>query len=266
MLADASLTPLADMHVAVGAAEGGRTPVALVPKARMDGLAAAADGGLDRRSGRADALPAAAAGRRLRAPRAGRRSPTIAGMGAAFAIEPELAGALTGDAAIADVDEAAFEAGLAEALAAPALNLRQGAFARRRRMRVVEGSWRKLALYGLVLAALTLVIQIAAILSYTFAADRLENELAARGQSGAPARGAGFGPVASLLFEAIRSTPNAELTRLDWRRRRQPRRQPARRHAGDAGGACAPGPRRAGCRIEGGAAPNGNVADLVVRL
>ena len=182
----------------------------------------------------------------------------------AFAIEPELAGALTGEAVVADIDEAAFEAGLAEALAAPALNLRQGAFARRRRLRVVEGSWRKLALYGLALAALTLIIQIAAILSYTFAADRLENEIATRGASGAPARGAGFGPVASLLFEAIRSTPNAELTRLDWRadgslaaslRFDTPATLAALRARAEA----------SGLRVEGGA-PNGNVADLVVRL
>lgn len=264
MLADASLAPLADMHLAVGAAEGRRTPVALVPNERMTAwLAAAVAAGVD-----PDPvvptpflLPAPAEGlaRRQRGAVADYRGESVA-----FAIEPELAGALTGDAAVADLDEAGFEAGLAEALAAPALNLRQGAFARRRRLRVVEGSWRKLAAYGLALAALTLVIQIAAILSYTFAADRLENEIAARGQSGAPARGAGFGPVASLLFEAIRSTPNAELTRLDWRadgslaaslRVDTPATLAALRARAEA----------SGLRVEGGA-PNGNVADLVVRL
>ncbi|MGQ0661346.1 type II secretion system protein GspL [Sphingosinicella sp.] len=265
MLADASLAPLADMHVAVGAAEGGRTPVALVPNERMTAwLATAEAAGLD-----ADPVmptpfllgaPADGFARLQRGAVADYR-----GLGAAFAIEPELADALTGDATVADVDETAFEAGLAEALAAPALNLRQGAFARRRRLRIVEGSWRRLALYGLALAALTLIIQIAAILSYTFAADRLETEVAQIGRGDGGARGAGFGPVASLLFEAIRSTPNAELTRLDWRadgslavslRVDTPATLAALRARAEA----------SGLRIEGGAAPNGDVADLVVRL
>lgn len=261
MLADASLTPLTDMHVAVGAAEGGRTPVALVPNAEMEAWLAAAP----------DADPVVPAPFLLAAPAEGfarRMHGDVAdyrGAGAAFAIEPELAGALTGDASVADVDESAFEAGLAETLAAPALNLRQGAFARRRRMRVVEGSWRRLALYALALGALTLLIQIATILSYTFAADRLENELASRGQSGAPSRSANFGPVAGLLFEAIRSTPNAELTRLDWRadgglaaslRVDTPATLAALRARAEA----------SGLRVEGNAAPNNGVADLVVRL
>lgn len=261
MLADASLAPLADMHVAVGAAEGGRTPVALVPNAQMEAwLAAAPDA--DPMVPMPFLLPVPAEGfvRRRRGEVADYR-----GEGAAFAIEPELAIALTGDAPLTDLDEGAFETGLAEALAAPAMNLRQGAFARRRRIRVVEGSWRRLALYGLALAALSLVIQIAAILSYTFAADRLENELAARGQNAGSARSAAFGPVANLLFEAIRSTPNAELTRLDWRsdgslaaslRIDTPATLAALRARAEA----------SGLRVEGGGAPSNGVANLVVRL
>lgn len=260
MLADASLTPLADMHVAVGAAEAGRTPVALVPNARMEAwLAEMPDA--DPVVPTPFLLPVSDGfARRSRGEVADYRA-----AGAAFAIEPELADALTADAAVAEMDEPTFEAGLAEALAVPALNLRQGAFARRRRKRVVEGSWRKLALYGLALAALTLLIQITAILSYTFAADRLENQIASRGQNGAPARAAGFGPVASLLFEAIRSTPNAELTRLDWRadgslaaslRVDNPATLAALRARAEA----------SGLRVEGNPAPTGGAAELVVRL
>lgn len=261
MLADASLTPLADMHVAVGAAEGGRTPVALVPNVRMEAwLAEASDADPVMPTPFLLAAPADGLARRARGVVADYR-----GAGTAFAIEPELAGALTGEAPVAEIDDAAFEAGLAEALAAPGLNLRQGAFAKRRRMRVVEGSWRKLALYGIALAALTLVIQIAAIFSYNFAADRLENQIASRGQSGAPARAAAFGSVASLLFQAIRSTPNAELTRLDWRgdgslavslRVDTPATLAALRARAEA----------SGLRIEGGAAANAGVAEWVVRL
>jgi hypothetical protein len=112
---------------------------------------------------------------------------------------------------------------------------------------------------------LTLIIQIAAILSYTFAADRLEAEVAQAGRGGGSARGVGFGQVASLLFEAIRSTPNAELARLDWRadgslavslRVDTPATLAALRARAEA----------SGLRIEGGAPPSGGVADLVVRL
>ena len=192
MLADASLAPLADMHVASGRSGG-----------RADAGRAGAERADDRRGWRPPKRPGStpirSCRRRLLLPAAGRRrwrggggarSPIIAGQARPSRSSRSWPSALVGDAAVADLDDSAFEAGLAEALAAPALNLRQGAFARRRRLRVVEGSWRRLAAYGLALAALTLVIQIAAILSYTFAADRLENEIAARGQSGAPARSA----------------------------------------------------------------------------
>lgn len=254
-LADASLTPLAEMHVAVGAAEGGLTPVALAPVAAMNEWTVS----------HADiVIPTSLL---LLPPAEGlvRRGIDHRGTAQAFSVEPELAELVTGGQGVAEIDEAAFQAGLAEALAAPALNLRQGAFAKRRRLRVVEGSWRKLALYSLALAAITLVIQIAAILSYTFAADRLENQIAARGQSSGPARSAAFGPVASLLFEAIRSTPNAELTRLDWRadgslaaslRVDTPATLAALRARAEA----------SGLRIEGNPAPNGGAAELVVRL
>lgn len=261
LLADASLMPLAEMHVAVGAAEGRRTPVALVPNERMEAwLTAAPDADPVVPTPFLLATPPEGFARLARGEVADYRAE-----GAAFAIEPELAVPLTEGAAVADMEENAFETALADVLAAPAMNLRQGAFAKRRRIRVVEGSWRKLALYGLALAALTLVIQIAAILSYTFAADRLENEIAARGQSGAPARGAGFGPVASLLFEAIRSTPNAELIRLDWRadgslaaslRVDTPATLAALRARAEA----------SGLRVDGSAAPNNGIAELVVRL
>ena len=68
MLADASAAPLADMHVAVGRRENGLTPVALVPNARMAAWLAAWVAG-DPDIVAALALPAAPAGRGLRAAR-----------------------------------------------------------------------------------------------------------------------------------------------------------------------------------------------------
>lgn len=264
MLADASLAPLSDAHVAVGAAEGGLTPVAVVPNERMEAWIAAAEAaglGADPILPTPMLLAARAEGfaRHDRGAVADYR-----GAGAAFAMERELAAPLVGEAPVADVDDSAFEAGLAGLLAAPPLNLRQGDFARRRRLRVVEGSWRRLALYAGVLAALTLLIQVFLILSYTFAADRLEAEATAMRRPGAPAARGGFGPVASLLFEAIRSTPNAELTALDYRadgslggalRVDNPATLAAFRARAEA----------SGLRVEGGAAPSGGIAEFRVR-
>jgi len=264
MLADASLTPIAEAHVAVGAAEGGKTPVAIVPNERMEAwLASATAAGIDPDPVMPTPMllpvPAEGLARRARGAVADHR-----GIGAAFAIEPDLAGALAGGAAVTEVDEAAFAAGLAETLAAPPLNLRQGAFARRRRgLRIVEGSWRRLAVYGAVIGALTLLIQIVTIMSYTFAADRLEAETAAFGQPGGPAVRGGFGPMASPLFEAVRSTPSAELTAIDYRgdgmtgaiRVDNPATFAAFRARAEA----------SGLRLEVGAAPAGGIAEFRVR-
>ena len=215
MLADASAEPLDRMHVAVGRPEGGLTPVALVPNARMAGWLGL---GLD-----PDAiLPSPML---LPVPETGfvrRGAGEVAdyrAVAAAFSIEPELAGALTGDAPVAQIDDATFAAGLGAILAAPPLNLRQGAFARRRQWRLEAGRTRRLVLLGLILAALTLIVQIVLILAYTFAADRAEAEtaeLSRAGPAGAATR-PGFGPTAALFFEAIRSTPNLEMTRLEYR-------------------------------------------------
>lgn len=215
MLADASAEPLGEMHVAVGRPERGLTPVGLVPARRMaQWLAAALASGSDPDLVVPESLllipPPEGLARRDSGP-----VPDYRGIAVAFSVEPELAGLLSGDAQIEAVDEDAFEAGLAEALAAPAMNLRQGAFAKRRQWKLEEGRLRRMMLLAAALAAATLVVQVATIMRYTFAADRLEAETAAIGA--APNARPTFAAVASLLFEAVRATPNAELTRIDYR-------------------------------------------------
>lgn len=213
MLADASAGNLADMHVAVGLPERDLTPVALAPAARMAVWTARdpdiivpgpllllpPEEGLVRRdSGSVPDYRAAAA---------------------SFSVEPELAHLLIGDAPTANLDEAAFEAGLAAALSPPVVNLRQGAFARRRQWKVDGSSLRRVAWLALALAALSLIVQLAQIMAYSSSAARLEDEaavLAAR----TPARGdarPGFVALASTLFEAVRAIPNVELTRIEYR-------------------------------------------------
>ncbi len=214
LLADASAEPLEEMHVAVGRPERGLTPVALARNARMaEWVASDPD----------VVLPSPFL---LRPPAeglvcrdAGGAVPDYRGEAAAFSVEPELAALLAGDAPIAPIDEEAYAAGLAEALAEPAINLRQGRFARRRSWRMEKGAARRVALLALALVAATLLLQVATIMRYAFAADRLEAEAAALSASapaGADGR-PGFAPLAAILFEAVRAVPNVELSRLDYR-------------------------------------------------
>lgn len=206
MLTDASAEPLANMHVAAGRPENGLTPVALAPVGRMEEWVG---GDPDLIIPETLLLPPPATG-------LVRRGLDHRGLAQAFSVEPELAELLVGDAPVEEIGEEAFEAGLAGALAEPVLNLRQGAFAKRRRWRVESGRLRRLALLAAALALFSLIVQIAAIMRYSFAADRLEAEAAALGPVAAASR-PGFGALAPLLFEAVRATPNLELTRLEYR-------------------------------------------------
>jgi general secretion pathway protein L len=209
MLADASAEPLDRMHVAAGRSEEGRTPVALVPLAHM---AAWLADGFDPDLVVPEPLLLVPPERGLV-----RRGLDHRGRAAAFSAEPELAALLAGDAQIVEVDEAGFEAGLAAALAAPAINLRQGPFAKRRQWRIESGRLRRVAMLGLALALISLIVQLATIMRYSFAADRLEAELAALGPGPSADTRPGFGALAPLLFAAVRATPSLQLTRLDYR-------------------------------------------------
>ena len=218
MLADASADPLADMHLATGRAEQGLTPVALVPAADMARwLDALASAGVDPEAivPTPLLLPPPESGHVWRDRGAVRDH---RGVASAFSLEPELAGALLGEQAPAGLTDAEFEAGLGPLVAAPPLDLRQGAFARRRQWRLQRGHSRRIGALLLLLAGLSLAVQVAAILGYTFAADRLRAEADA---IAAPARGTqsgpGFAPLAATLFEAVRATPNVEVTRIEYR-------------------------------------------------
>jgi general secretion pathway protein L len=232
MLADSSADALADMHVAIGLAERDLTPVALVANARMAAWIAGdpdivlpssllllpPEEGLVRYGGgtvpEEGTVPANGEGT---VP--GPKVPDYRAAAAAFSVEPELAALLVGEAPVEAIGEEAFEAGLAAALSPPVINLRQGAFARRRVWRVDRSSARRVAWLALALAALSLIFQIAQIMRYSFDAGRLEDEAAAIA-AGAPA-GAdsrpGFSPLAATLFEAIRTIPNVELSRIEYR-------------------------------------------------
>jgi general secretion pathway protein L len=215
MLADASAGNAADMHVAIGRPEAGLTPVAVVPSALMEGWIASADPDQIVPSHLLLAAPAAGLVRRDRGTVADYR-----GLATAFSVEPDLAALLIGDAAVTMIDEEHFEAGLGAALSPPAINLRQGIFARRRQWKVDQNSIRRVALLAIALVAATLIVQVALIMRYTFAADRLEAEaasLVSASPAGARDLRPGFAPLTAHLFEAVRAVPNIQILRVDYR-------------------------------------------------
>lgn len=240
MAAEVSAEPIADIHVAVGP-ESEDIPlrtVALVPTLIMAGwLGRLQARGLDPDLVIPEPLligpPEEGFVRYDRG-----AVPLYRGASDAFSVEPELAALVVGDAAVETIDDSRFETGLADAIAAPPVNLRQGAFAKRRRWKVEWPLVRRLAWLAAGILLLTLALQVVSIFRYTFAADALEAETAAvaasvlpgSGPVTDPARqlerrladlggaGTGYGALASGLFGAVRATPNVQLTALTFDR------------------------------------------------
>jgi general secretion pathway protein L len=239
MASEVSAQPLGDMHVAVGTEmEGGLRCVALVPGLRMAAWIAKLQAlGLDPDMVVPEPLLLLPRGDAIvRYDRGGR--PLYRGPTDAFSMEPELAELVLAGGAVEDVDDADFERGLAEAIERRPVDLRQGAFAKRRRWTTDWPSVRRLAMLAAAILLATLAIQAASILRYTFAADAIEEEarqVAAsalpRGgrTSDAPAElerrltdlrggGIGYSAIAAAMFAAVRATPNAELSAVDFDR------------------------------------------------
>ena len=220
-LAEDTPDPLGALHVAAGRTENGRTAVALVPAVRMDEwIAAARATGLEPDVMLPSPLLLQAPGEGLVRWQASERVPDYRGVAQAFSVEDDLAALIVGDAPVRDIDESAREAGLAPVLADPPLNLRQGAFARRREWVVDRGAIRRLALLAGTLLLLSLALQLVIISRTTFAADRVEQEAIelrrALGSGGQAAQPASHAAAVAALFEAIRETPSAQLTQLAY--------------------------------------------------
>jgi general secretion pathway protein L len=219
-LADEASEPISEMHVAVGRPEGGLTPIAVVPRSKMDlWLARAAEMGLDPFSvvPTPVLLPPPETGyvRRDRQDLADFR-----GVASAFAIEPDVAALLTDGKNVDLVDQARFERGLAFTIAEPALDLRQGSYVRRQPWRFERTRYSRWVILAAILALISLVAQIANILAYRFDTDRLVAETAAiQARATNPGQGGrlAFGPAAAILFDAVRATPNVEISGLDYR-------------------------------------------------
>lgn len=158
------------------------------------------------------------------------------GPGLALGAEPGLAAMMLGDAAVTEIDAATFEAGLAPALAAAPLNLRQGAFAVARQWRVEPRRWRRLAVLVAALLAAVVVTDLTALFRYSLEADRAERALADAARAALPrgavvtspradvaARlaalgggGGGFAALAGPLVSAVRDRPSVTLRSLAY--------------------------------------------------
>lgn len=235
MASEVSAQPLELMHVAVGPETEGSElrAVAIVPALAMAGwLGRLQAAGLDPDLVIPEPLL-------LRPPPEGfvrhdrGAVPLYRGPNDAFSIEPELAGLILADAPVAAVDADAFEGGMFEAIARPSVNLRQGAFAKRRRWKVEWDLVRRLGLLLLAILVVSFAIQIVSIWRYAYAADALEAEAnriaAAAVPGGGPealerrladlgGSGGGYRALASAVFAAMQATPNAELSGMTYDR------------------------------------------------
>jgi general secretion pathway protein L len=235
MVADLSAQPIGELHVAVGR-EGGGGPrcVGLVPMETMqDWLAAVAAAGFDAERVVPETL--------LVAPPAEGFATFDAGAvrlcraaDEAFAAEPDLADLLLAGRSAEAIDDDGYEAGLSRILEEAPLDLRQGPFARRRDWRVAPARARRLAVLTAALLLVSLTVEIVLIARYNFAADAAESETRQVASAALPhspgiadaeaalrgrleelrGGGAGFGATAGALFEAVKATPNVELSAL----------------------------------------------------
>lgn len=237
VVSEASATPQEGLHVAVGGPDGGDRPIGVVAIERMrewlDSLRAI---GMDP----AVLLPAPlllppVEQGFLRADLGGQG--VVRGQAAGFADEAGLTEWVTGGIAPMLIAGETLEHALAHAAANPSLNLRQGAFARRRRHAIDWAMVRRAALLLALLLLATLAIDLVTIARYSLAASRVEAQADAIARQALP-RGAaertdpaqalderlsrlrgpgqGFTRTTAAVVSAVRATQGVEIAALDF--------------------------------------------------
>lgn len=236
LAAEVSAAPMDELHVAVGEDEGGSRPIGIVNRGAMAGWLA--------RLGAAGVDPVAVVPAPLLLPRPdeGYVRGDLAGQGvvrgrsSGFADEPGFTEIVTGEAPLADLDADGIEAALGAVAAAPALDLRQGPFARRRGFAIDWRLVKRLAWLGVAIVVVTLAIDLVKWTKYSFAADATEARVEQVARTALPrgetlvdadrqlterlsavrGPGQGFSRTAAAIFAAVRSVPGTELTALDF--------------------------------------------------
>lgn len=237
LVAEASATPIGELHVAVGReSDSDDRPIGVVANARMARWLASLGGvGID---------PAAIVPAPMLLPRPDEgyvradlgTGGAVRGRASGFADEGGLTEFITGGVTPDSIELEALEQAIVAAVAAPALDLRQGAFARRTRRAI---DWRLVqrlaALAGMILAV-TLLIDLVRIAKYNLDATALDARAASVARTGLP-RGAaagdpdrllaerlsrlrgpglGFSRTAAIVFAAVRQVGGSEVTRVDF--------------------------------------------------
>lgn len=239
LVAEASVAPAADLHVTVGHEDGGERPIGVVARGRVAGwLVELAEAGID---------PVAIVPAPMLLPRPdegyvagdlGDGARIYRGTASGFAAEDGLTGLIVGDAPIVVLDRQAIEAAVVEALAAPPLDLRQGAFARRRPTAIDWRLVRRLAWLAAAIVVVSLLITVAQLIRYTLSANALEARADLLARSALPtgetvndpagqlgdrlARmrggGAGFSTTAAAVTAAVMAVPGTEITGMTFDR------------------------------------------------
>lgn len=234
LAAEASAAPVADLHVAVGDEGAPERPFGIVGlDAMRRWLAELAQVGVD-------PVAIVPAPMLLPAPAEGYARAELGGEGvvrgpaSGFADDGVLTGLLTGGVPPAAVAPADLAAALARPV--PALDLRQGPFARRRRLAVDWRLLRRLATYAAAVLLVTVAIDAVRLVKYDFGADVLEAQADALARQGlprgstvsAPSRqlnerlaglrgpGQGFTATSAAVYAALQSVPGSELTALSF--------------------------------------------------
>ncbi len=208
-IAEASLSPLEALHVAIGADEAGwRTVVAVEHDMMAATLAGLAAEGIDPDAVvPATLLLARPEDGTVRAAVAGET--IVRGGSSAYAEEAGLEG-LLGDAP-RELTPAEVADGMAVAVATPEVDLRQGGFARSRRWAIDWVVARRLGRLAALLLVLTLAIEAVTLMRIDRAAKRIERANAAAGAAPASPRAL---PLAGLAVAAVAATPETEIGAL----------------------------------------------------
>jgi general secretion pathway protein L len=234
MVAEASAAPADTLHIAVGVANGaGDRPIVAVDRTKLtDLLAMLGTTGHDPDS--VVAAPMLVARPDEGFVKADLGSEVIVrGRDSGFADDAVLTPLVAGGA-VKILDRARVERELIDAVAAPEVDLRQGAFAKRRQWGVDKARLKRIGWLALGVAALTLLFAIVQLVRLDSAADRIEANNLVTARAALPPgtnvnnalvqvreqlnalRGPGGGliPLASGVTGAVDATPNVDLTSM----------------------------------------------------